>query len=101
MLIWFSGPGEACTVPIMNGAGPCPINEWGNGTNNNPYAWNSDFNVLYVEYAYLSKSNGSRYLTESLLIVKLRELVSLKGTVRAPKRRPSLSMKYRSTSSIS
>lgn len=48
-LMFNSGSGEACTVPLLNGGGPCMINDDGAGTVNSPHSWTTEFNVVYVE----------------------------------------------------
>ncbi|KAF7539555.1 hypothetical protein G7054_g2091 [Neopestalotiopsis clavispora] len=60
-LMLNSGPGEACTVPLLNGGGPCTINDDGAGTVNSPHSWTTEFNVVYVDEIAgvgFSKSNS-------------------------------------------
>ncbi|KAF3015017.1 hypothetical protein E8E14_008932 [Neopestalotiopsis sp. 37M] len=60
-LMFNSGPGEACTVPLLNGGGPCTINDDGAGTVNSPHSWTTEFNVVYVDEIAgvgFSKSNS-------------------------------------------
>ncbi|KAL2850653.1 Alpha/Beta hydrolase protein [Aspergillus pseudoustus] len=49
LMFLTGGPGEACTVPLLSGVGPCIINEHGNGTTYNEWTWTTEFNVLFVD----------------------------------------------------
>ncbi|ETS76435.1 hypothetical protein PFICI_11822 [Pestalotiopsis fici W106-1] len=53
LLIWLTGgPGEACTVPLLNGGGPCTINDDGTATVNSPHSW-TNFSLLILNPLFL------------------------------------------------
>ena len=50
LLLWLTGgPGGSGMVGALQENGPCLINEYGNGTVYNKFAWSSHANVIYVD----------------------------------------------------
>ncbi|OLN96609.1 Carboxypeptidase Y-like protein [Colletotrichum chlorophyti] len=48
--LWMTGgPGGSGLVGLMLELGPCLINENGTGTNHNPYAWNSNTSMIFID----------------------------------------------------
>lgn len=50
LVIWLTGgPGCSSQLALLTENGPCSVNEDGMTTKNNPYAWNSNANVIWVD----------------------------------------------------
>ena len=50
LVLWQTGgPGASSMISLLLELGPCLINEYGNGTVHNPYGWNKEANVLFVD----------------------------------------------------
>lgn len=50
LALWLNGgPGASTMLGLLQELGPCLINNFGNGTVNNPYAWNKDSAILFVD----------------------------------------------------
>ena len=50
LTLWLNGgPGASTMLGLLQELGPCLINDYGNGTINNPYAWNKDSAILFVD----------------------------------------------------
>lgn len=48
--MWLTGgPGCSSEVALFGENGPCKVNNDGTNTTNNPYSWNSNANLLYVD----------------------------------------------------
>jgi len=43
------GPGCSSEVALFGENGPCAVNEAGTNTTTNPYSWNSNANLLYID----------------------------------------------------
>ncbi|KAL3293477.1 carboxypeptidase y [Colletotrichum asianum] len=59
MVLWMSGGSGASSVAfgLFQELGPCLI-DGTNATRPNPYAWNNNANVIFVEYGLFLKSLG-------------------------------------------
>ncbi|KAL1892602.1 hypothetical protein Sste5346_006887 [Sporothrix stenoceras] len=50
LVLWQTGgPGGSSMLGMLEELGPCLINEYGNGTVYNPYGWNQEANLLFVD----------------------------------------------------
>jgi len=50
LTLWLTGgPGASSMIGMFLELGPCSINEHGNGTTYNPYGWNKDAALLFVD----------------------------------------------------
>ncbi|KAL5116507.1 hypothetical protein ACEQ8H_005628 [Pleosporales sp. CAS-2024a] len=50
LLLWLTGgPGGSGMIGMMQELGPCLINEYGNGTVHNEYAWSKNANIIFVD----------------------------------------------------
>ncbi|KAJ2804516.1 hypothetical protein H4R20_002473 [Coemansia guatemalensis] len=50
LILWLNGgPGQSSMTGLMGELGPCRVNENGNSTTNNPYAWNDHAHVLFLD----------------------------------------------------
>ena len=50
LTLWMNGgPGSSSMLGMLQELGPCLINEYGNGTVYNPYGWNKDTALVFVE----------------------------------------------------
>ncbi|KAI9676190.1 MAG: hypothetical protein M1817_000935 [Caeruleum heppii] len=50
LTIWFNGgPGTSSTIGLLSGNGPCLVNDDSNSTRLNPYSWNNEVNMLYID----------------------------------------------------
>jgi cathepsin A (carboxypeptidase C) len=50
LTLWLTGgPGGSSLLGMLQELGPCLINEHGNGTIYNPYGWNKDSALLFVD----------------------------------------------------
>ncbi|KAJ5742693.1 uncharacterized protein N7511_011094 [Penicillium nucicola] len=50
LTLWTNGgPGSSSMIGLFQEIGPCLINEYGNGTVSNPWAWNQNTSLLFVE----------------------------------------------------
>ena len=50
VVLWLTGgPGCSSEVALFGENGPCTINEDGSATKSNPYSWNTNANLLYVD----------------------------------------------------
>jgi cathepsin A (carboxypeptidase C) len=61
-VLWLTGgPGASSMLGLFLEAGPCLVNEHGNGTEYNPYGWSEHANIIFVdqpagvEFSYLDK----------------------------------------------
>jgi cathepsin A (carboxypeptidase C) len=43
------GPGCSSEVALFGENGPCQVNTAGTNTTSNPYSWNSNANLLYID----------------------------------------------------
>eukprot|EP00754_Rhynchopus_humris_P035352 Rhum_TRINITY_DN16872_c0_g1::Rhum_TRINITY_DN16872_c0_g1_i1::g.164734::m.164734 len=49
-ILWMTGgPGCSSELALLFENGPCHANEAGTGTVNNPYSWNSNANLVYID----------------------------------------------------
>jgi cathepsin A (carboxypeptidase C) len=62
LVLWLTGgPGGSSMLGLFLEAGPCLINEHGNGTDYNPYGWSKHANIIFVDqlagvgFSYLDK----------------------------------------------
>eukprot|EP00949_MAST-11_sp_MAST-11-sp1_P003566 g3566.t1 len=50
VILWLTGgPGCSSEVALFGENGPCKVNEEGTNTTLNPYSWNANANLLYVD----------------------------------------------------
>lgn len=50
LTLWLAGgPALSSMDGLFGQLGPCLVNEYGNGTNHNPYGWNARTNLLFVD----------------------------------------------------
>lgn len=50
LVVWLTGgPGCSSILALFVENGPCYVNEYGNGTLPNPYSWNSNANILWID----------------------------------------------------
>ncbi|KAH8804585.1 Alpha/Beta hydrolase protein [Xylogone sp. PMI_703] len=50
LTLWLNGgPGASSMLGMLQELGPCLINKYGNGTVYNPYGWNKDTALLFVD----------------------------------------------------
>ncbi|TAQ84327.1 hypothetical protein B7494_g7335 [Chlorociboria aeruginascens] len=50
LALWLAGgPGASSMISMLQELGPCLINEHGNGTVYNPYGWNKDTALIFVD----------------------------------------------------
>jgi cathepsin A (carboxypeptidase C) len=50
LALWLTGgPGASSMLGMLQELGPCLINEYGNGTNYNPYGWNKETALIFVD----------------------------------------------------
>ncbi|KAJ9347565.1 hypothetical protein DTO027B9_9090 [Paecilomyces variotii] len=50
LMLWQNGgPGASSILGLLQELGPCLINEYGNGTVMNPYSWNKETALLFVD----------------------------------------------------
>jgi len=50
LVIWLTGgPGCSSQLALLSENGPCSVNEDGITTKNNPYSWNSNANIMWVD----------------------------------------------------
>jgi carboxypeptidase C (cathepsin A) len=64
--IWFGGgPGYSSVQSALGENGPCSVNTDSNSTTLNPWSWNNEVNMLYIDqpnmvgYSYDSLVNGT------------------------------------------
>eukprot|EP01060_Flectonema_neradi_P031494 TRINITY_DN4798_c0_g1_i1.p1 TRINITY_DN4798_c0_g1~~TRINITY_DN4798_c0_g1_i1.p1 ORF type:complete len:447 (+),score=117.97 TRINITY_DN4798_c0_g1_i1:48-1388(+) len=49
-ILWMTGgPGCSSEVALFYENGPCHVNKDGTGTVNNPYSWNNNANLIYID----------------------------------------------------
>ncbi|KAL8970015.1 MAG: hypothetical protein Q9197_004047 [Variospora fuerteventurae] len=72
--IWMNGgPGSSSMIGLFQEIGPCTINGDSNSTTLNPWAWNNEVNMLYIDqpnqvgFSYDIPSNGTNDLVEITL----------------------------------
>ncbi|RJE25206.1 Carboxypeptidase Y [Aspergillus sclerotialis] len=50
LTLWMTGgPGSSSMLGLFLEIGPCLVNEYGNGTVHNPFAWNRNSSLLFVD----------------------------------------------------
>ena len=50
VLLWMTGgPGCSSEVALFGENGPCKVNGEGIGTERNPYSWNTNANLIYID----------------------------------------------------
>jgi len=50
LTVWLTGgPGCSSQLALFTENGPCSVKEAGNGTVNNPYSWNENSNIMWVD----------------------------------------------------
>ncbi|KAL3451209.1 alpha/beta-hydrolase [Aspergillus insuetus] len=50
LTLWLTGgPGDSSMIALFQENGPCQINEFGNGTEFNPYGWSRNSSLLFVD----------------------------------------------------
>lgn len=50
VVIWLTGgPGCSSQLALLQENGPCKVTEDGQSTTNNPYSWNSNANIMWVD----------------------------------------------------
>ena len=69
--IWMNGgPGSSSMIGLLSENGPCSINIDSNSTTLNPYSWNNEVNVLYIDepnqtgLSFDGLFNGTQDLTD-------------------------------------
>ncbi|KAF3491037.1 carboxypeptidase Y [Arthroderma uncinatum] len=50
LTLWMTGgPGYSSMIGMLQEVGPCLVNEYGNGTNYNPWGWSKKSSLLFVD----------------------------------------------------
>lgn len=50
LIIWLTGgPGCSSSIALFTENGPCTINSDGASTSSNPFSWNSNANIMYID----------------------------------------------------
>ena len=50
ILLWLTGGPECSSeLALFTENGPCKVNSEGTDTTNNPYSWNTQANLLYID----------------------------------------------------
>ncbi|KAK2867883.1 hypothetical protein FQN49_003372 [Arthroderma sp. PD_2] len=50
LTLWINGgPGASSMIGMLQEVGPCLVNEYGNGTNYNPWGWSKKSSLLFVD----------------------------------------------------
>lgn len=50
LTLWLTGgPGDSSMIGLFEEIGPCRINEFGNGTDYNPWGWSRNSSLLFVD----------------------------------------------------
>jgi carboxypeptidase C (cathepsin A) len=76
--IWMNGgPGSSSMIGLLSENGPCNINVDSNSTTLNPYSWNNEVNMLYIDQpnqvglSYDVLMNGTQDLTDDSINVSI------------------------------
>jgi cathepsin A (carboxypeptidase C) len=66
LALWLTGgPGASSMLGMLQELGPCLINEYGNGTTYNPYGWNKETALIFVDQP---AGVGFSYVNEGELV---------------------------------
>jgi carboxypeptidase C (cathepsin A) len=72
--IWMNGgPGSSSMIGLMQENGPCRVQEDGKTTELNPWSWNNEVNMLYIDqpvqvgFSYDTATNGTSDLLEEVI----------------------------------
>jgi carboxypeptidase C (cathepsin A) len=72
--IWMNGgPGSSSLIGLFQENGPCIVNADSNSTTLNPWSWNNEVNMLYIDqpvqtgFSYDSLHNGTYDATQALI----------------------------------
>lgn len=75
LAIWLNGgPGASSTAEALGENGPCLINDDSNSTTLNPWSWNNEVNMLYIDqpvqvgFSYDTLANGTLNILSSTLL---------------------------------
>ncbi|KAG2217560.1 hypothetical protein INT45_006727 [Circinella minor] len=50
LVLWLNGgPGCSSMTGLFMELGPCQLNQYGNGTVNNPYSWNNNASIIFLD----------------------------------------------------
>ncbi|KAF2667173.1 putative serine carboxypeptidase [Microthyrium microscopicum] len=95
--IWMNGgPGSSSMIGLLQENGPCSVNRDSNSTTLNPWSWNQEVNMLYIDqpvqtgFSYDSLINGTLdVLQESIVPLTTNQAVSSGNVFQKPGTFPS------------
>ena len=80
LAIWLNGgPGASSTASALGENGPCIVSEDSNSTTLNPWSWNNEVNMLYIDqpvqvgFSYDILANGTLNAFSTTLLPVIRD----------------------------